>query len=76
MQDKVGSNTRPVKELKKFMRIFLAAGEKRLLTFELPIKELAFWDIDMKYKVEPGEFNLWIAPDSQSGTPINFKVVS
>lgn len=76
VQDKVGSTTRPVKELKKFMRIFLAAGEKRLLTFELPIKELAFWDIDMKYKVEPGEFNLWIAPDSQSGTPINFKVVS
>ena len=76
VQDKVGSTTRPVKELKRFMRVPLKAGEKRYVSFELPIKELAFWNIDMKYKVEPGEFNLWVAPDSQSGTPIMFKVVS
>ena len=75
VQDKVGSVTRPVKELKGFMRVPLKAGEKKSLRFELPISELAFWNIDMKKVVEPGEFNLWIATDSQSGTPVTFKVI-
>lgn len=76
VQDKVGSVTRPVKELKRFERIALQAGEKRNITFELPIEELAFWNIHMKKTVEVGEFNLWIAPDSQSGEAISFRVVS
>ena len=75
VQDKVGSVTRPVKELKRFMRVPLKAGEKRTLRFELPISELAFWNLDMKYGVEPGEFNLWVAGDSQSGSSVSFKVV-
>ena len=75
IQDKVGSVTRPVKELKRFMRVPLKAGEKRTLRFELPISELAFWNLDMKYGVEPGEFNLWVAGDSQSGSAVSFKVV-
>ena len=76
VQDKVGSVTRPVKELKRFMRVPLKAGEKKTLRFELPISELAFWNADMKYGVEPGEFNLWVATDSQSGSAVSFKVVS
>ncbi|HRU64022.1 MAG TPA: glycoside hydrolase family 3 C-terminal domain-containing protein, partial [Paludibacteraceae bacterium] len=75
IQDKVGSVTRPVKELKRFARVTLQPGEKRTVTFELPISELAFWNIDMKKVVEAGEFNLWVAGDSQSGEKISFKIV-
>ena len=75
VQDKSASVTRPVKELKRFMRIELKPGEKKTVCFELPISELTFWNIDMKQVVEPGDFNLWIATDSQSGTPVTFKVI-
>lgn len=75
VQDKVGSVTRPVKELKRFMRVSLKPGEKKTITFELPVSELAFWNIDMVKTVEPGDFGLWVAPDSQSGEEIPFKVV-
>lgn len=75
VRDKVGSVTRPVKELKRFCRVNLKPGEKRNISFDLPVSELAFWNIDMKQVVESGEFSLWVAGDSQSGTPLSFKVV-
>ena len=74
VQDKVGSVVRPVKELKRFERVTLAPGETRTLTFELPVSELAFWNIDMEYVVEPGDFILWVAGDSASGEPVDFHV--
>ncbi|MBR2063756.1 MAG: glycoside hydrolase family 3 C-terminal domain-containing protein [Bacteroidales bacterium] len=74
VQDKVGSVVRPVKELKRFERVTLAPGESRTVTFELPVAELAFWNFDMEYVVEPGDFRLWIAGDSASGTPVDFIV--
>ena len=74
VQDCVGSVVRPVKELKRFARVELAPGETKTLTFELPVAELAFWNIDMEYVVEPGDFRLWVAGDSDSGNPVNFVV--
>lgn len=74
VQDKVASVTRPVKELKRFTRVTLKPGEKRMVEFELPIADLAFWNIDMKKVVEPGEFALWVAADSESGEPLTFTV--
>lgn len=74
VQDKVGSVVRPVKELKRFERVNLAPGESRKVTFELPVAELAFWNFDMEYVVEPGDFRLWVAGDSASGTPVDFVV--
>ena len=74
VQDKVGSVVRPVKELKRFERVTLAPGESRTVTFELPVPELAFWNFDMEYVVEPGDFRLWVAGDSASGTPVDFCV--
>ena len=70
----VGSVTRPVKELKYFERIALEAGESREITFELPVRELAFWNMDMEKVVEPGAFRLWIAGDSASGEAVEFSV--
>lgn len=75
VQDKVASVTRPVKELKRFTRVTLKPGEKKTVTFELPVSELAFWNIDMMKIVEPGDFALWVAPDSQSGEEIGFRVI-
>lgn len=75
VQDKVASVTRPVKELKRFTRVTLKPGEKKTVTFELPISELAFWNIDETWTVEPGDFALWVASDSQSGEEVLFKVI-
>ncbi|MBR6362264.1 MAG: glycoside hydrolase family 3 C-terminal domain-containing protein [Bacteroidales bacterium] len=74
VRDLVGSVTRPVKELKYFERIALDAGESREITFELPVRELAFWNMDMEKVVEPGAFRLWIAGDSASGEAAEFSV--
>jgi len=74
VRDKVGSVTRPVKELKRFTRITLKPGETKNVSFTLPIEELAFWNIDMKKVVEPGDFTLWVGTNSQEGISVNFKV--
>jgi beta-glucosidase len=74
IQDCFGSVTRPVKELKRFDRISLKAGEKKNITFTLPIAGLAFYTIDMKKRVEPGDFNLWIGPNSRDGLKASFTV--
>lgn len=74
VQDCVGSVVRPVKELKRFKRVELAPGETKTVTFELPVAELAFWNFDMEYVVEPGDFRLWVAGDSASGNPVDFAV--
>lgn len=74
VRDLVGSVTRPVKELKGFKRVTVAPGETVKVEFELPVQDLAFYGLDMVKKVEPGDFCLWIAGDSASGTPVQFTV--
>ena len=75
VRDLVGSVTRPVKELKCFERVSLKAGEKRSIELAVPVSDLAFWGLDGKKRVEPGEFRLWVAGDSDSGVPLSFKVI-
>ena len=74
VRDLVGSITRPVKELKHFERVALEAGERRTLTVGISVQDLAFVGLDGEKKVEPGEFQLWVAGDSASGTPVSFSV--
>lgn len=74
VQDKVGSVTRPVKELKAFRRVFLRKGETQRVTFTLSAGELAFWGKDMIYATEPGDFMLWAGPDSAHGLTAEFSV--
>lgn len=73
-RDLVGSVVRPVRELKRFERVALKAGETKHLRFELPVAELAFWNRDMQYTIEPGDFFLWVAGDSASGETYTFSV--
>ena len=74
VQDKVGSVTRPVKELKRFQRVTLKAGESTQVSLSLPVSELAFWGYDMNYTVEPGDFTLWVGTNSAEGLTKDFSV--
>lgn len=74
IQDKVGSVTRPVKELKRFQRVTLKAGESTQVSLSLPVSELAFWGYDMNYTVEPGDFTLWVGTSSTEGLRKDFSV--
>jgi beta-glucosidase len=65
IRDKVSSVTRPVKELKGFQRITLAPGETKTVALEITPEHLAFYDIDMKYVVEPGEFEIMVGNSSR-----------
>jgi beta-glucosidase len=65
VRDVVSSVTRPVKELKGFQRISLAPGETRTVAFDVTPEQLAFYDIDMVYRVEPGEFRLMVGSSSR-----------
>ena len=72
IRDVVGSLARPVRELKGFRKINLKAGESKTINFTLNDEQLTFWNADMVKRSEPGEFQVWIAPDSQSGKPASF----
>ena len=68
------SVARPVRELKGFQRVRLAAGEARHVEFTLGRDELAFWNIDMRDVAEPCSLYVWIAPDSAHGTPAKVEI--
>jgi beta-glucosidase len=65
IRDLVSSATRPIKELKGFKKIFLRAGETRTVTLDITPDSLAFYDVNMKYVVEPGEFEIMIGNSSR-----------
>ena len=54
-----------MKELKAFRKVFLQPGEKRQLEFEIGHEQLAFWDVHMKFVVEPGEFAIMAGTSSR-----------
>ncbi|MGO9107687.1 MAG: beta-glucosidase BglX [Thermoguttaceae bacterium] len=70
------SVARPVRELKGFERIALAPGEARRVKFTLTKNELAFWNLDMKRTVEPGELTVWVAPHAQGGRAAKMMIES
>jgi beta-glucosidase len=65
IQDLVGSVTRPVKELKGFQKISLKKGESKEVTFTITANDLKFYNKDLKYVSEPGEFNVYVGPNSR-----------
>jgi beta-glucosidase len=67
VRDLVGSVTRPVKELKGFVRLSLGPGQAERVRFEVPVQELGFHDLAMEYVVEPGDFQVWIGPNAAEG---------
>ena len=65
IRDCVSSVTRPVKELKAFQKIYLQIGEIKTVTFEITPEKLAFWNIDMNFVVEIGEFEIMLGSSSK-----------
>jgi beta-glucosidase len=65
IRDLVSTVTRPVKELKGFVKISLRPGETKTVALDIAPETLAFWDIHMKYVVEPGEFAIMAGPSSR-----------
>jgi len=65
IRDRVSSVTRPIKELKGFQRITLDPGETKTVALEITPDRLAFYDIDMKYVVEPGESEILVGNSSR-----------
>ncbi|HMU09272.1 MAG TPA: beta-glucosidase BglX [Ferruginibacter sp.] len=65
IRDVVGSVTRPVKELKGFQKIWLKAGESKTVSFSITPADLKFYNYDLKYDWEPGEFQVQIGANSR-----------
>ncbi|RGZ86702.1 beta-glucosidase BglX [Bacteroides fragilis] len=64
IRDLVGSVTRPVKELKGFEKIFLKAGESRKVSFSITPELLKFYNYDLQFVCEPGDFDVMIGGNS------------
>jgi beta-glucosidase len=75
VHDEIASVARPVKELKGFRRISLAPGESRTIEFLLTPEQLAFWNAEMKFAVEPGAYTVSIGPNSSEGLEARFEVL-
>ncbi|MXV53045.1 beta-glucosidase BglX [Pedobacter sp. HMF7647] len=74
-RDLVGSISRPVKELKAFKKIFLKAGETQTVTFTLRESDLRFYNNDLKYVSEPGDFKVFVGTNSRDVKEADFKLV-
>ena len=65
IRDVEGSISRPVKELKGFKRIHLKSGESQTVSFQITPELLKFYDYNLKYVIEPGDFEIMIGPNSR-----------
>ncbi|MEJ5352031.1 MAG: glycoside hydrolase family 3 N-terminal domain-containing protein [Melioribacteraceae bacterium] len=75
IRDLVGSVTRPVKELKDFVKINLKPGETKKVEFTITPEKLKFYDINMNYVIEPGDFKVFVGKNSVDVLEDSFKVI-
>lgn len=74
IRDMVASISRPVKELKGFQRIHLAAGESKEVSFEITPDMLKFYNIELKHVIEPGDFQIMVGANSREVETLKFTV--
>jgi beta-glucosidase len=65
IHDVVGTETRPVKELKAFQKILIKAGETKTITFTIHENDLSFYKSDLSFVAEPGKFEVLVGPNSR-----------
>jgi beta-glucosidase len=65
IHDMEASISRPVKELKNFKKVLLQPGEKKEISIEITTKDLQFYNSDLKYDWEPGDFTIYIGSNSR-----------
>jgi beta-glucosidase len=75
IHDRVASLTQPGQRLRDFRKVEIAAGRTETVTFRLQRSLLEFVGADGGVTVEPGTFDLWLAPSAQVGTPVQFSLV-
>ncbi len=75
VHDQVASVTRPIKELKAFVRVTLQPGERKTVRFTLGPEAFRMWDIDMNEVVEPGLFDILAGPNSQDVKSATLEIV-
>ncbi|WP_346316050.1 beta-glucosidase BglX [Chitinophaga sp. YIM B06452] len=75
IRDVTASVNRPLKELKGFQKIFLKKGAKQDVVFTITIEDLKFYDRNMQYTWEPGEFRVQVGTNSRDVKEVSFNVV-
>ena len=75
IQDLEASVTRPVKELKGFQKIFLKAGESKKVQFTISVNDLKFYNSELKFVAEPGDFKLFIGTNSRDVKEAGFRLL-
>jgi beta-glucosidase len=77
IHDRVASITRPVRELKAFRKVALAPGQSQVVRFTLTPTDLAFYGLQDRPVVEPGTFDVWVAPSAEAeGVHGTFELVA
>jgi beta-glucosidase len=74
IRDMVGSITRPVKELKGFQKLKIKAGESSKVAFKIDVNDLKFYNSDLKFVAEPGDFKVFIGPNSRDVKEASFRL--
>ena len=75
IRDEFSSVTRPIRELKDFVRIALKPGETKQVNFTITPDKLKFFDINMKEVIEPGDFDIMVGPSSQNYDTVRLTVL-
>lgn len=75
IRDVVASSSRPVRELKGFEKVLLQPGETKTVSFEIGVDALSFWNQEMEYVAEPGEFKVFIGGDSRTVNEASFELL-
>lgn len=76
IRDRYASITRPVRELKGYQHISLKPGESKTVTFTLKRPDLLFVGQNNEWTVEPGTFDIWIAPSAEAGNAAQFELLA
>ena len=74
IHDIYATSTRPVKELKGFKKVHIAAGQSAQVDFTITADELSYYNHDLEWVCEPGDFEIFISPDSRQGEPVRLTV--
>jgi beta-glucosidase len=75
-RDHTGSSTRPVRELKRFQKVFLEPGQRRKITFELTEADLAFYTASGEWEAEPGRFSVFAGNSSKADLEAEFELAA
>lgn len=75
IRDLVGSVTRPVKELKGFQKVEIKKGETKTIIFKLTVEDFKFYNYDLEFVAEPGDFEIFVGTNSDAKLKSMFTLV-